>query len=64
MTHRPRTALSTLTRRTRAAAVPPTPDRSPRSPVPADRPSRLVDNAVYAAGRRIATPASPAESHE
>jgi magnesium transporter len=61
---RRRTALSTLTRRPRVVAVPAPPDRTARSPAPADRPSRLVDNAVYAAGRRIATPASPAESHE
>jgi magnesium transporter len=61
---RRRTALSTLTRRPRVVAVPTPPDRSARSLAPADRPSRLVDNAVYAAGRRIATPASPAESHE
>jgi magnesium transporter len=59
----PRAALSTLTRRPRPAAVPRPPDRPAAGP-PAPRPSRLVDNAVYAAGRRIATPASPGESHD
>jgi magnesium transporter len=58
---RRRTALSTLTRRPRPVAVAPAPARAP---LPVERPSRLVDNAVYAAGRRIATPPSPAESHE
>jgi magnesium transporter len=58
----PRTALSTLTRRPRPVAVV-RPDRPvPASPAPPR--SRLVDNAVYAGGRRIATPGSPAESHE
>jgi len=56
VTDRRRTALSTLTRRprSRTAVVPRLPDR----PVPAqpvvDRASRVVDNAVYAGGRRIA----------
>jgi magnesium transporter len=60
----PRAALSTLTRRPRAVVVPRLPDR-PAAPVPpAELQSRLVDNAVYAGGRRIATPGSPAESHE
>jgi magnesium transporter len=59
----PRVALSTLTRRPRAAAVPRLPER-PAPPAAEARPSRLVDNAVYAGGRRIATPGSPAESHE
>jgi magnesium transporter len=45
---RRRTALSTLTRRPRVVAVQAPPDRTARSPAPADRPSRLVDNAVYA----------------
>ncbi|WP_369136943.1 magnesium and cobalt transport protein CorA [Modestobacter versicolor] len=58
----PRAALSTLTRRTRPVAAPRPPERAVA--VPVERPSRVVDNAVYAAGRRIATPASPAESHE
>jgi magnesium transporter len=59
----PRAALSTLTRRPRPVVVPRPPDR-PATVTPVDRPSRMVDNAVYAAGRRIATPASSAESHE
>ncbi|MPQ98449.1 transporter [Modestobacter sp. I12A-02628] len=58
----PLTALSTLTRRGRvnggATRAP-----QPRLELPG-RASRLVDNAVYASGRRIATPDSPAESHE
>ena len=58
----PRAALSTLTRRPRPVAVPHV-DRPAVVPPPPTR-SRLVDNAVYAAGRRIATPASAAESHE
>jgi magnesium transporter len=60
----PRAALSTLARRPRAVAVPRLPDRPATALPPVDRPSRLVDNAVYAGGRRIATPESPAESHE
>ena len=60
----PRAALSTLTRRPRPAAVPGSPDRSAPQLTPVDRPARMVDNAVYAGGRRIATPGSPAESHE
>lgn len=58
----PRTALSSLTRRARPAVVPGPPDR-PSTPAADGRRSRMVDNAVYAAGRRIATPASAAESH-
>jgi magnesium transporter len=60
----PRAALSTLTRRPRAVLPARLPDRPALAPVPADRPSRVVDNAVYAGGRRIATPVTPAESHE
>jgi magnesium transporter len=60
----PRAALSTLTRRPRAAAAPRMPERPVTPLVPVDRPSRMVDNAVYAGGRRIATPGSAAESHE
>jgi magnesium transporter len=61
----PRAALSTLTRRPRAvAAAPHLPERSAQPQPVAERPSRMVDNAVYAGGRRIATPATPAESHE
>ncbi|MCW2578232.1 MAG: corA, partial [Modestobacter sp.] len=59
----PRAALSTLTRRPRAVVVPRLPDR-PATSLPVELTSRMVDNAVYAAGRRIATPGSPAESHE
>ncbi len=57
----PLTALTTLTRRTRTngASHPP----QARLELPG-RASRIVDNAVYESGRRIATPASPAESHE
>ncbi|PZA20586.1 magnesium and cobalt transport protein CorA, partial [Modestobacter versicolor] len=40
------------------------PDRPAPVVTAAERPSRVVDNAVYAGGRRIATPATPAESHE
>jgi magnesium transporter len=57
-------ALSTLARRPRATTAPRLPERPAPPLAPADRLSRLVDNAVYAGGRRIATPGSPAESHE
>jgi magnesium transporter len=60
----PRAALSTLTRRPRAAVPARLPDRPTVVPATVDRPSRVVDNAVYAGGRRIATPVTPAESHE
>jgi magnesium transporter len=60
----PRAALSTLTRRPRAVVVPRLPDRPATSLPPVELTARMVDNAVYAAGRRIATPGSPAESHE
>ena len=58
------TALSTLARRPRpelTLAAPPVP-----APASADRqrPSLIVDNAVYSSGRRVATPDSVAESHE
>ncbi|MCU1620615.1 MAG: corA [Modestobacter sp.] len=59
----PRAALSTLTRRPRAVVIPRLPDR-PATSLPVELAARMVDNAVYAAGRRIATPGSPAESHE
>src|SRR5215210_5613673 len=52
-------ALPALTRRPRVD------DRPPRqTPAPPSPPghSRVVDNAVYSAGRRIATPESAAES--
>jgi magnesium transporter len=59
----PLTALTTLRRpRTevvrRPVAVPPDPEQA------ADRPSPIVDNAVYAGGRRVATPDTAADSHE
>jgi magnesium transporter len=59
----PLTALSTLGRRPRTAVLRPAP---PAPPVPAapTRQSKLVDNAVYAGGRRIATPPSADESHD
>ncbi|WP_448625095.1 magnesium and cobalt transport protein CorA [Geodermatophilus sp. URMC 64] len=63
----PLTALSTLTRRPRVEPRPtptvpvtqPQPTRDPRGAS-----SRIVDNAVYSAGRRVATPATAAESRE
>jgi magnesium transporter len=58
----PLTALSTLGRRPRPQVlrpvVPPPPAPQP------ERVPRLVDNAVYAGGRRIATPSSAEESHD
>ena len=59
----PLTALTTLTRRARTNGSGATRAPQPRLELPG-RASRMVDNAVYANGRRIATPASPAESHE
>nr|WP_221203498.1 magnesium and cobalt transport protein CorA [Modestobacter versicolor] len=56
--------MSTLTRRPRAVVPARLPDRPAPVVTAAERPSRVVDNAVYAGGRRIATPATPAESHE
>jgi magnesium transporter len=58
----PLTALSTLARRPRADGRPPLPVPAPPAVVPVR--SRLVDNAVYSVGRRIATPGSVAESRE
>ncbi|WP_409331920.1 magnesium and cobalt transport protein CorA [Trujillonella humicola] len=59
----PLTALTTL-RRPRAEVVR-RPVVVPAEPQPApDRPSRIVDNAVYAGGRRVATPDTAAASHE
>ncbi|MGY2127425.1 magnesium and cobalt transport protein CorA [Blastococcus sp. SYSU DS0617] len=56
----PLSALTTLTRRPQRV--------EPRvAPPPADAPpprSRVVDNAVYSSGRRVATPDSVAETHE
>ena len=60
----PRAALSTLTRRARPVAVVAHPPETAEPAVPVTPPSRMIDNAVYAGGRRIATPASAAESHE
>jgi magnesium transporter len=59
----PLTALSTLTRR--PSRVEPRAPLSgvPAPPAPSGR-SRMVDNAVYAGGRRIATPASAAETRQ
>ncbi|QXG75242.1 magnesium and cobalt transport protein CorA [Modestobacter sp. L9-4] len=59
----PRAALSTLTRRPRPVAAAPRAVERPATDV-APPQSRMVDNGVYAGGRRIATPASAAESHE
>ncbi|WP_029431569.1 magnesium/cobalt transporter CorA [Blastococcus sp. URHD0036] len=59
----PLTALTTL-RRPRAEVVR-RPLAVPAEPEPAtERPSRIVDNAVYAGGRRVATPDTAADSHE
>ncbi|MFQ1000526.1 magnesium/cobalt transporter CorA [Modestobacter sp. SSW1-42] len=60
----PRAALSTLTRRPRPVAAVPRPPEGPVAEAPRTLQSRMVDNGVYAGGRRIATPASAAESHE
>ena len=59
----PLTALTTLTRR--PARVDARARRDPRAAAaaPAGR-SRVVDNAVYSEGRRVATPATAAESRE
>ncbi|GAB3191701.1 magnesium/cobalt transporter CorA [Geodermatophilus arenarius] len=59
----PLTALSTLGRRPRPQVLRPVPPPQPAPPQP-ERQSRLVDNAVYASGRRIATPPSAEESHD
>jgi magnesium transporter len=60
----PLTALSTLARRPRQDLVAArTAALRPPSPPPA-RASRMVDNAVYSAGRRVATPESAAETRE
>ena len=60
----PLTALTTL-RRPRPAVVR-RPVAVPAQPEQADsdRASRIVDNAVYAGGRRVATPDTAADSHE
>jgi magnesium transporter len=60
----PLSALSTLTRRPRHDLVVPGP-AAPRPSAPSPgRASRMVDNAVYSAGRRVATPESAAETRE
>lgn len=59
----PRTALTSLARRARPVVVQRLPERPAADP-PVSRRSPMVDNAVYASGRRIATPPSAAESHE
>jgi magnesium transporter len=58
----PLTALSTLARRPRADGRPPS--HKPAAPLSSRGRSRLIDNAVYSAGRRVATPATVAESRE
>ena len=58
----PLTALSTLTRRPRVGTVAPS-TRQPSPPAAGGR-ARLVDNAVYSEGRRVATPATAEESRE
>ncbi|WNV76675.1 magnesium and cobalt transport protein CorA [Geodermatophilus sp. DSM 44513] len=59
----PLTALTTLTRRPRPpVTLAPVPPPAPEPPPP--RPAVIVDNAVYSAGRRVATPESPLESHQ
>jgi magnesium transporter len=56
----PLSALTTLTRRPRAEVPSVRPAPAPH-PAP-DRAPRLVDNAVYSAGRRVATPQTVADS--
>src|SRR4051812_2900176 len=58
----PLTALSTLTRRPRADVRAPRPALPGPAPAAPSRASRMVDNAVYSAGRRLATPDTAAES--
>ncbi|MGZ6859600.1 MAG: transporter, partial [Blastococcus sp.] len=59
----PLTALTTLTRRPRAEVRPVAGTGAEPVP-PTAGPSRMVDNAVYSSGRRVATPASAAESRQ
>src|SRR5829696_1333932 len=59
----PLTALSTLARRPRVESVSPPVRPAPQLPAPDGR-SRIVDNAVYSEGRRVATPETAAESRE
>jgi len=58
----PLTALTTLTRRPARGSVH-APVAGPTS-APSAGPSRVIDNAVYSDGRRVATPASAEESRE
>jgi len=57
----PLSRLSTLTRRPRVEPGAPR-QTAPQAPPAEARRARLVDNAVYSAGRRVATPGSMAES--
>jgi magnesium transporter len=57
----PLSRLSTLTRRPRVEPGAPR-QTAPQAPPTEARRARLVDNAVYSAGRRVATPDSMAES--
>jgi magnesium transporter len=59
----PLTALTTLTRRPRVGGTLAPVAGPPTTPVVTGR-SRLIDNAVYSGGRRVATPATLAESRE
>ncbi|SFP86434.1 magnesium transporter [Geodermatophilus dictyosporus] len=56
--------LSALTLGRRPRPAPPRRVVVPPPPPEPERQSRLVDNAVYAGGRRVATPGSAAESHD
>src|SRR3712207_9548731 len=58
----PLNALSTLARRPRADGR--SLARKPAGPPSAPGQSRLIDNAVYSAGRRVATPPTVAESRQ
>ncbi|MGY1826298.1 MULTISPECIES: magnesium and cobalt transport protein CorA [unclassified Blastococcus] len=63
----PLTALTTLTRRPARPGPAQPPSGATASAVLSDAPavpSRIVDNAVYSEGRRVATPDSPADSRE
>jgi magnesium transporter len=60
----PLSALSTLGRRPRPATTRTVVVAPPVEPAHEERQSPIVDNAVYSTGRRVATPDSPAESHE
>ncbi|SDC57005.1 magnesium transporter [Geodermatophilus telluris] len=56
--------LSALALGRRPRPAPPRRVVVPAPPPEPERQSRLVDNAVYAGGRRVATPGSAAESHD